>query len=120
MTNRTQSILTDKEKYIDVQILDYLNANYTEKKLFIDKYHPATCVLLEISQRIIDKLNIPRLNINIDSENPCNFTGESFLCLADVIFHKFTFVSNEEIENGNLLLQNRINDIALKLLMALL
>jgi hypothetical protein len=109
---KTTRIFLEKDKDCDIKIFDFIITNITKKRVFIDKYHPTSFVLMELTRRIM--LFLPKIYNIIDEElidNIMNFTEAGALSAIDVSFFKMEFVTSEEMHNGNIYLQNRINDI---------
>lgn len=110
ISDKTNQILRNKDKLCDIKIVDYLDKHKYDHQLFIDKYHPTSFVLLEITNRILDLLKYKRIDMNI-TKNIMNYSGESSHSIIDKSFHNLNFVDKNELNIGNELLNSRIQDI---------
>jgi len=50
--------LIQRQEGCDIKIVDYIEQNYTKKRLFDDLYHPTNFLLKEFARRILKQLNI--------------------------------------------------------------
>ncbi len=64
--NQSLTELRDREKEVDVQISDYIEAGYKKKQLFYSPNHPANTVLIEYAGRIIRYLGLTDCEITED------------------------------------------------------
>lgn len=103
----------EKEKYTTIKIMDYIKNNIKSKRLFIDKLHPVYDVIFEITKRICKFSNLCNdiENIFKDQENPLQFDGKSLLSGIEMKVLNCNYISDEEIYYGNIILQQRIDDI---------
>lgn len=111
--NQSMEILKKKEEMTDIKIFDYLQNNLETKRLFIDKLHPCNDVIFEITQRLCAYCNLSSEITNPFSynENPLAFEGKSLMSGIEMKVINCNYISDEEIYHGNILLQQRIDDI---------
>jgi len=109
---KTTRTFLEKDKTCDVKIFDFIIFNISKQRVFIDKYHPTSIVLLEMTKRLIEFF--PKkysFEIHKFPNNIMNFTEAGPNSSVDATFYKMEFISPEESNIGNVQLQNRINDI---------
>tara|TARA_B100001094_G_C18191848_1_gene807843 strand:+ start:924 stop:1763 length:840 start_codon:yes stop_codon:yes gene_type:complete len=109
---KTTRIFLEKDQTCDVKIFDFIIFNISKQRIFVDKYHPTSIVLLEITKRLIEFF--PKkysFDIHQFPDNIMNFTEAGPNSSVDATFYKMEFISPEESNIGNVQLQNRINDI---------
>lgn len=58
--------IREREKCWDIKILDFILANYKDKKLFYDSEHPTNVIMKELSLEIMKKIGIENENISCD------------------------------------------------------
>ena len=63
------NILKDNEKITDIKISDFIENNYKNIELFYTNNHPTNYIFLEIANQIFNKINIPKLEYNINWNN---------------------------------------------------
>jgi hypothetical protein len=63
------NILKDSEKITDIKISDFIENNYKNIELFYTNNHPTNYIFLEIVNQIFNKINIPKLDYNINWNN---------------------------------------------------
>ena len=63
------NILKDNEKITDIKISDFIEKNYKNIELFYTNNHPTNYIFLEVVNQILDKINIPKLDYNINWNN---------------------------------------------------
>jgi len=58
-------ILKDKESITDIKITDFIEKNLRDRLLFLIPEHPTTIIFLTLANRILEKLNMKKLDENI-------------------------------------------------------
>ena len=116
--NETLTILKNKETLTDIKISDYIEQNIKTDILFLMPQHPTSIVFLELSNRILDKLNMKPLNRSIiKTVNDANLPDSTYELPTNTFpMHKsiannggFEYVVNYAYESDSFYLK-RIED----------
>ena len=96
------SELRKREMITDIIISDFIEENWTKIKLFHSMNHPTNLVLLEVADRILTNLGLPKLN-TAERNSHC----EEYLGIVHLVIYKsfskilsFEFSDEYKIVNG--------------------
>lgn len=96
------SELRKREIITDINISDFIEENWTKIKLFHSMNHPTNLVLLEVADRILTNLGLPKLN-TAERNSHC----EEYLGIVHLVIYKsfskilsFEFSDEYKIVNG--------------------
>lgn len=88
------SILKNKETLTDIKISDYIEQNIKSNILFLIPQHPTSIIFLELSNKILDKLNMKLLDISIvKTINDANLPDSTYE-LSTNMFPMHTSITN--------------------------
>jgi len=97
-------ILKGKESITDIKISNFIEKNISERFLFLTPHHPTSIIFLDISNQILEKLGMQKLNLEENAIKNVNQVG-----LPDSIYSHssnmyplhISFISEFDIKYGN-------------------
>lgn len=70
-------ILKENEKNTDIKVTDFILENYKNYRVLLTKSHPTSKLLIFCANKILERLNIKLLSLDLD-ENYCNLQDSEY------------------------------------------